>query len=103
MSRIEKNKNPINAPANYKRLKPVMIIRKGYYPTFAGSGVPIKEHPLFNDYGEWIGGDGRCDFCESLNTLCIYFHYSASNVDKSGCYEVECKDCGRFTAYYESD
>ncbi len=101
MYSIRKDNKAIAAPGNYKKLKPMERIEESY-PVYAGSGIPIKEIPLYDEYNIWIGGDGICGHCNSKNTLCIYFSYSASNVDKSASFEVECRDCGKFTLYSES-
>ena len=103
MNQIKKSFHPIEAPKNYKNLDSLLKIDEDVFQTYVGSGIRLQDHPLFQSLGHWIGGNGQCGHCKSMNTLCIYFTYSSAHISRRAAYEVVCQDCFEYTLYIETD
>lgn len=68
------------------------------FPEYAGSGVPLTEHPFQpHTLSRW-SVNARCAACSSANTLCIYLYYVGGvGTGQDMTVELVCKDCGQYT------
>jgi uncharacterized protein (TIGR02996 family) len=92
---------PQRAPAYYATLAPVTVIQdaSGWETEWAGSGVPLPEHPIRT----W--GSSICGACNGTNTDVVWAH-SEHVLTHGGwserdvyTYELVCRACGHFTTY----
>jgi hypothetical protein len=91
---------PRHAPADHSTMEPCVEIsgRAGGlpWPEYAGSGVPLAEHP-FRSQVPWTLS-ARCGGCGSERTLCVYLHYVGGlGTGQDMTVELFCRDCGRYT------
>lgn len=95
-------RRPEYAPKGYKGLSPL----QSFDDSYAGSGVPLREHPSFKrrrPIKTFAEDPDRCAACESNATLCIYYsHALGVGYDSYAFYELECQDCGLFTSHGHS-
>lgn len=101
---------PQHAPADYKTMEPCVEISDQQtgswkFPEYAGSGIPIKEHPFIKAHTfHYWDVDAVCSACGSKNTLCIYLCYiSGMGTGKDMRVEFVCNDCGKYTVDNYSD
>ena len=93
---------PIRAPENFRELPMYKDVKNC---TYVGSGVPLRNHPLYKD-GKWLfiyDWHFECARCGSENTLCIYITYLVDISGKLHDIELYCQDYGAFTLHSYGD
>ena len=91
------------APKDFRKRKPVEVLSSQFESQFAGSGILLKDHPLYT-YPILIKKEHElCGKCESAAVVCIYFSYYGDLVGKEVSVELYCSDCGWFTQLFYGD
>ena len=88
---------PKLAPYNYKELSPVVLIEKKSFKEFVGSGIYVKKHPEYRLFKLYGCVENKCKYCKSTDLLCIFFMHYGSSAGKGIQYQLECRECGKYT------
>jgi len=98
-----RNRAPQHAPAGFQHMPRVRLVldQSGWVYEWAGSGVPIEEHPIGVDLGR------QCSACHGQNTAIIWarseheFTHGGWSERMANRYELVCRSCGGFTTYHD--